>query len=78
MTVFARALNGAAGQVAGALTPRQTIFDGDGEVTAMAGPVAFALSPDEAHVYVAANVDNAIVRFGRLAVTGELFGDGFE
>jgi 6-phosphogluconolactonase (cycloisomerase 2 family) len=78
VTVFARALNGAAGQVAGALTPRQTIFDGDGEVNAMAGPVAFALSPDEAHVYVAANVDNAIVRFGRLAVTGELFGDGFE
>ena len=78
VTVFARALTNGPGITAGALTPRQTIVDGDGPVTSMAGPVAFALSPDEVHVYVAANVDNAIVRFGRLAVTGEIFGDGFE
>jgi 6-phosphogluconolactonase (cycloisomerase 2 family) len=78
VTVFARALADAPGVSAGALIPRQTIVDGDGAVTSMAGPVAFGLSPDEVHVYVAANVDNAIVRFGRLAVTGQVFSDGFE
>lgn len=78
VTVFARTRIDGPGAVAGALTPRQTIFDGDGDVTSLAGPVAFALSPDDEHVYVAANVDNAIVRFSRLAATGRVFRDGFE
>lgn len=78
VTVFARVLADGPGVAAGALIPRQTIVDGDEPITSMAGPVAFALSPDERHVYVAANLDNAIVRFGRVAVTGKVFEDGFE
>jgi 6-phosphogluconolactonase (cycloisomerase 2 family) len=78
LTVFVRATADAAGTVAGALTPRQTVYDGDVGTESMGGPVALAMSPDRVHVYVAANVDNAIVRFGRLAETGGLFSDGFE
>jgi 6-phosphogluconolactonase (cycloisomerase 2 family) len=78
LTVFVRATADAQGAVAGALTPRQTVYDGDVGTESMAGPVALAMSPDRVHVYVAANIDNAIVRFGRLAETGGLFSDGFE
>jgi 6-phosphogluconolactonase (cycloisomerase 2 family) len=78
VTVFSRALVDGPGGAPGTLTPRQTIVDGDGDVTSLAGPVAFAVSPDDEHLYVAANVDNAIVRFGRLAATGRVFRDGFE
>lgn len=78
VTVFARATADAPGVLAGALAPRQTIFDGDPGVASLAGPVAIARSPDDTQVYVAANLDNAIVRFARTAKQGELFGDGFE
>jgi DNA-binding beta-propeller fold protein YncE len=78
LTVFARATANAPGVIAGALVPRQTVFDGDVGLPAMAGPLAIAMSPDSLHVYVAANIDNAIVRFGRLEALGDLFGDGFE
>lgn len=78
VTVFNRALINGVNTTAGALTVRQTIFDGDVGVTALAGPVAFAVSPDDRHLYVAANVDNAIARFGRLALLPAMFANGFE
>jgi len=43
----------------------------------MAGPTALATSLDDRHVYVAANLDNAIMIFRRLA-SDPLFDDGFE
>ena len=57
---------------------RQTLIDGDGDITRLAGPVSLVVSGDGRHLYVAANVDNAIVRFERLSVTSEMFSDGFE
>lgn len=76
LTVFRRSTDPGAGQ--GLLTPLQSVFDGDGANTLMAGPIAVALSPDGRSVYVAANQDNAIVRFGRVAVTRIIFNDGFD
>jgi hypothetical protein len=37
-----------------------------------------ALSNDERNVYVAANIDNAIVRFRRSSFPNGIFADGFE
>ncbi len=78
LTGFARATQGIGETVAGDMTPQQTLFDGDGEVQLMAGPVALALSADQRHVYVAANIDNTIVRFHRLSSPNGLFQNGFE
>ena len=42
-------------------------------------PRAFAsMARDDRNVYVAANIDNAIVRFRRLAETDPVFSDDFE
>jgi DNA-binding beta-propeller fold protein YncE len=78
LTVFRRALSSTAAMQAGSLDPIQSMFDGDGANQEMAGPVAIAISPEQRNVYVAANLDNAIVRFGRLAVTTHIFKAGFE
>jgi DNA-binding beta-propeller fold protein YncE len=78
LTVFRRVTVDSASSVAGDLSPLQSVFDGDGDNQDMAGPVAIAISPEQRNVYVAANLDNAIVRFGRLAATTTLFGSGFE
>lgn len=78
LTVFRRVTVDSGSSVAGDLSPLQSVFDGDGDNQDMAGPVAIAISPDQRNVYVAANLDNAIVRFGRMAVTTNLFGNGFE
>jgi 6-phosphogluconolactonase (cycloisomerase 2 family) len=75
LTVFTR--NGGAGPQAGMLTLRQTVFDDEGEVHNMAGPAALAASSDDRHLYVAANLDNAVMVFRRLS-WDSMFEDGFE
>lgn len=61
----------------GALRVHQTVFDGEGGVENLGGPAALAASPDNRHLYVAANTDNAIVLFRRLS-WNTLFEDDFE
>ena len=68
--VFARGANGD-------LVPKQTILDGQGAVVNLAGPVALALSADDQFVYVAADTDNALLAFRRLA-SAVVFANGFE
>ena len=75
LTVFTR--NTGNGPQAGMLTLRQTVFDDEGEVHNMAGPAAIAASSDNRHVYVAANLDNAVMIFRRLSWDA-MFRDGFE
>jgi DNA-binding beta-propeller fold protein YncE len=62
----------------GDLTVQQTVFDDEGQVTAMNGPVAIATSSDNRHIYVAASVDNGVVVFTRDSNAQNLFADGFE
>lgn len=74
LTVFTRT-------PAGALTPRQTVFDDEGTVQDLGGPTAMASSSDDRHLYVAASTDNAILVFRRLGYGGDdiqIFGNGFE
>lgn len=80
VTAFARvtADDAAPGRVEGDLQRKQTLFDGDPGLDRLAGPVAVAVSHDDRNVYVAANIDNAIVRFRRLGVTDPVFSDDFE
>ncbi|TVQ34869.1 MAG: hypothetical protein EA370_09980 [Wenzhouxiangella sp.] len=61
----------------GELSPRQTFFDNEGDVTHMAGPLAVVPSFNHRHVYVVANEDNAIVLFRRV-LSDELFRDRLE
>jgi 6-phosphogluconolactonase (cycloisomerase 2 family) len=61
----------------GDLVPRQTILDGQGTVTHLAGPVTLEPSADDLHVYVVAQTDNALLMFRRLA-SSIVFEDGFE
>jgi 6-phosphogluconolactonase (cycloisomerase 2 family) len=77
-TVFRRATTAGPGVVVGDLSVQQTVFDGEGQVALMNGPVAVAASGDNRHIYVAASVDNAIVVFTRDSNSLELFADGFE
>lgn len=65
LTVFERATHDGSQQQAGDLRLRQVFFDGEGQVDQLQGPVAVAASPDDQHVYVAANTDNALVVFRR-------------
>jgi 6-phosphogluconolactonase (cycloisomerase 2 family) len=64
LTVFRRHSGGDTYQ-AGEISPRQTIFDNEGDVMNMAGPLAVVASSNHRHVYVVANEDNAIVLFRR-------------
>jgi 6-phosphogluconolactonase (cycloisomerase 2 family) len=75
LTVFARTT--AAGPEQGMLQVRQTVFDDEGPVTLMQGPLAIAASGDDKHVYLAASIDNAIVLFYR-TTADSFFSDGFE
>ena len=77
-TVFRRATSAAPGVLVGDLQIQQTVFDGEGQVNLMRGPVAIATSGDNKHIYVAASVDNAIVIFTREADANALFANGFE
>ena len=77
-TIFRRATAPATGVAIGDLAVQQTVFDDEGQVTAMNGPVAIATSGDNRHIYVAASVDNAVVVFTRDSNAQELFADGFE
>jgi 6-phosphogluconolactonase (cycloisomerase 2 family) len=56
----------------GALTFVESQMNGSGGVSDMTTPVDVAVSPDGAHVYVAAYVDDAIVAFERDDLTGTL------
>lgn len=80
VTAFARITADAVGpgRAEGDLQRKQTLFDGDPGLDRLAGPVALAVSHDDRNVYVAANIDNAIVRFRRLAITDPVFSDDFE
>lgn len=77
-TVFRRATAAGTGVAVGDLTVQQTVFDDEGQVTAMNGPVAIATSSDNRHIYVAASVDNGVVVFTRDSNAQNLFADGFE
>lgn len=68
--VFARGADGD-------LTPKQVLRDGQGTVQNMAGPVTVELSSDDLQAYVAADLDNAILVFRRIAAGG-IFKNGFE
>jgi 6-phosphogluconolactonase (cycloisomerase 2 family) len=56
----------------GALTFLEVQVDGIGGITSMSGATEVVVTPDGAHVYVAAQSDNAIVVFARDAGTGSL------
>lgn len=77
-TVFRRATAAGAGVVIGDLSVQQTVFDGEGQVSLLNGPVAIASSGDNRHIYVAASVDNGVVVFTRDSNAQNLFADGFE
>ena len=77
VTVFRRLVEEEDGLLPGDLVVRQTLFDDQGYVLEMAGPTDLALSDDNAHLYVVANEDNAILRFRRISLD-VIFFDGFE
>ncbi|MCB1560093.1 MAG: beta-propeller fold lactonase family protein [Xanthomonadales bacterium] len=78
LTVFARTVaSGNPSNPVGSLITRQTLFDDEGAIASMAGPVALACSADGRNVYVVANTDNAIVVLHRTAFDG-IFDSGFE
>ena len=56
----------------GALTLVEAHVDGLGGITSLAGAETVVTSPDGAHVYVAAQGDNAVTAFSRDAATGRL------
>ncbi|MCB1055538.1 MAG: beta-propeller fold lactonase family protein [Acidobacteria bacterium] len=56
----------------GALAFVDIEVDGSGGVTRLGGAYGVAVSPDEAHVYVAARSDDAVVVFARNTVSGTL------
>ena len=74
LTIFSRVI---AGSSAGNLRPLQTLFDEEGAVFNMGGPVAVVLSADDRQVYVVASTDSSIVVFRRLQAE-RIFVDGFE
>ncbi len=61
----------------GALTFVEREKNGEGGTTDLDNPQGLALSPDGAHLYVAAFSSGAVVRFTRNAVTGALTFAGF-
>jgi DNA-binding beta-propeller fold protein YncE len=75
LTVLTRQTDG---EDSGKLSPRQTIFNGQGGITHMAGPVAAIASPDDRTVYVLAYESNAIVIFLRMPEGDAIFGDRFD
>jgi 6-phosphogluconolactonase (cycloisomerase 2 family) len=80
LTIFRRALTEGATTLAGDLTVRQTVLDGEGQVDNMQGPAAVVASQDDQFIYVSAAVDNAILQFRRTSYD-VIFGDdegGFE
>jgi len=77
-SIFRRATVASTGVVVGDLSIQQTVFDGEGQVALLNGPVAIAASPDDRHIYVAASTDNAIVVFSRDPNNSTLFVDSFE
>lgn len=54
------------------LTFVEAEFDGFGGVDGLAGAAAVAVSPDNLHVYVAADVDDAVTVFSRDLLTGTI------
>lgn len=56
----------------GTLTLEGSIANGEPGVSGLAGAMAIALSPDEAHVYVAAAIDDAVVALARDSNDGSL------
>lgn len=58
--------------VTGALTPVQTIMDGDAGAEGLDGAASVAVAPDGASVYVAGYFDNAVTQFSRDGATGLL------
>ncbi|MBP9155989.1 MAG: beta-propeller fold lactonase family protein [Xanthomonadales bacterium] len=77
-TVFSRATVASTGVAVGDLRVQQTVFDDEGQVSLLNGPVAIASSADNRHIYVAASVDNSVVVFTRDSNAQDLFKDGFE
>lgn len=66
-----------AGESAGTLRPLQTLFDEEGAVFNMGGPVAVVPSGDDRQIYVVASTDSSVVVFRRLQ-SERIFIDGFE
>lgn len=61
----------------GHLSPLQTVFDDEGGLSLMGGPVAVVPSADDRHVYVVAATDSGLVVLRRL-VSERIFASGFE
>jgi len=74
LTIFERS---SAPATAGNLRPLQTLFDEEGSVFNMGGPVAVLPSTDGRQIYVVASTDSAIVVLRRLQ-SERIFVDGFE
>jgi 6-phosphogluconolactonase (cycloisomerase 2 family) len=66
VTVFSR------NATSGALTLVEAQVDGAGGITSLAGAETVVTSPNGAHVYVAAQTDNALTVFSRSSSTGKL------
>ncbi|MCG6118529.1 MAG: beta-propeller fold lactonase family protein [Aquimonas sp.] len=61
----------------GSLRPLQTLFDDEGGLELMGGPVAVVISHDNRHVYVVAATDSGVVVLRRLSAD-RIFENGFE
>lgn len=74
LSILGRAIDG---DNPGHLSPLQTVFDDEGDLSLMGGPVAVVPSADDKHVYVVAATDSGIVVLRRL-VSERIFANGFE
>jgi DNA-binding beta-propeller fold protein YncE len=66
VTVFARET------ISGTLTYIDSIVNVVGDEVGLAGPASVAVSPDGRHVYVAADIDDAVTVFSRQPISGTL------
>lgn len=76
LTVFRRTTTDEDPAGAGDLAVRETLFDDQGRTAHLGGPTDMDASHDNRHLYVVANIDNAIVVFTRLS-NDVVFSDGF-
>lgn len=77
LTVLRRQVDDMGPNSIGDLTVRETLFDDQGQTQFLGGATDMAISPNNVHLYVVANQDNAIVVFQRLSAD-DMFSDAFE
>lgn len=76
LTVFQRRTDSGDPEAIGELSVMETHFDDQGRTQYLGGATDIAITPNNLHVYVVANSDNAIVIFSRLSAD-DLFSDSF-